>query len=67
MPPPAVKVKLSPEQIVMSELVRVATGSGLTVLVIEADVAVHVPFDITTSTTCPFVREVVVKVVEAPF
>src|SRR5664279_2057807 len=51
-----------------SELVRVGVGVGFTVFVIAAEGVVH-PFAFVTITftACPLVREVVVKVVNAPF
>jgi hypothetical protein len=53
---------------VATELVRVGTGRAFTVLVIPAEVAVHPRALVTiTSTICPFVRVVVVKVARTPF
>jgi hypothetical protein len=69
-PPPAVKVTLVPVQKILfaSELVSVGTGKAFTVLVIPAEVDEQLLASVTiTLTTCPFVKELVVYVDEAPF
>jgi hypothetical protein len=58
-----VKVTFVPVQkiLLLSELERVGTGRGLTVFVIEDDVAEHPFASVTmTETICPFTRELVV-------
>ena len=51
-----------------SELMRVGLGRGVTILDIPAEVPEQLPAFVTiTSTICPFVSEVVVYVIEAPF
>ena len=63
VPPPAVNVTLVPAHNILSasELVRVGTGSALTVFVIAAEVAVHPAAFVTiTSITCPLVSVLVV-------
>jgi len=65
-----VKVTLVPVQKILfaSELVRVGTGKGFTVFVIPEEVDEQLLASVTiTLTTWPFVRELVVYVVEAPF